>query len=208
MKRLLFAFCIGSLALASANAQEFSKFTFDLGGGFSGPVGSTGDYLNWGWNVGAGAGVNFSSHLGAMVNLGYDSMGINNTTVTSLGLPGGQVHVFHATVDPVVHLTPRGHFDFYLTGGGGVFHRYQEFSGTSGVTTTAYIPALGIVPGPTGATPITATYSVNRPGFDVGGGFAMGAFGKGKFFAEARWEHMFATGGHVDFLPLTFGFRW
>jgi hypothetical protein len=42
----------------------------------------------------------------------------------------------------------------------------------------------------------------------VGGGVAFGAFGHGKFFAEAKWDHVFMTNSHIDYLPVSFGFRW
>jgi hypothetical protein len=206
MKSFASVFCIGILALVSAKAQEFSKFSFDIDGGYTTPVGGAGHYLDEGWNVGAGLGVNFSSHLGAKLNLGYDSMGINSTTLGNIGIPGGGVHVFHATVDPVVRLLPPGRINFYLTAGGGLFHMYQNFSAPPGTATDAIIPFLGFYPSAFGAN--VASYSVNKPGFDVGGGVEIGAIGHGKFFTEAKWEHMFLNGAHLDYLPVSFGFRW
>ncbi len=72
-----------------------------------------------------GAGYNFSPWFGAKVDVGYDSMGINSGTPGAIGVPGGSVNVFTATIDPIVHLTPRRHVDVYVTGGGGLFHREQ-----------------------------------------------------------------------------------
>ena len=101
MQRTALIFCLTFAAFASANAQEFSKFTFDFFGGYTVPVGSTANFAGSGWNAGGGAGVNFTPRFGAMVNLSYDSMGLNNSTVSALGIPGGQINVFHATLDPV-----------------------------------------------------------------------------------------------------------
>jgi hypothetical protein len=97
------------------SGQEFSRFSFDVGGGFTQPVGNTGRHLDEGWNVRGGAGINFSQYLGAMVQLDYNRFGINGTTLNAAGFPGGDVSVFSATLDPIVHLTPRGHFDVYLS---------------------------------------------------------------------------------------------
>ena len=58
------------------------------------------------------------------------------------------------------------------------------------------------------ATEILSSYSVNKPGFDVGGGLAVGALGHSKLFMEAKWQHTFLTNPHVDYLPVSFGFRW
>ncbi len=208
MKRIALVSCIGVLAFASANAQEVPRFTADLGAGFTTPAGNAGHYLDNGWNIGLGVGYNFSSFLGAKLNVGYDAMGINSTTLSDVGVPGGGVHIFHATIDPVIHLTGIHKFDLYVTGGGGVFHRYQDFTTPTVVTTTAFIPFLGFYPVAVGANQILASYTVTKPGFDTGAGVAFGAFGHGKFFAEAKWEHMFLNGGHTDFIPVTFGFRW
>jgi Outer membrane protein beta-barrel domain len=189
MKSFAFASCIGILALASANAQEFSKFTFDIGGGYVAPVGSTSNNRDPGWSVRGGAGVNISPHLGIMLDLGYDSLGISSTSLVPVGATGGDVNVFHATVDPVVRFRGKGRLNFYLTGGGGLFHRYKEVD-------------FGSAP--------QLTNTLNKPGFDVGGGLEYGAFARGKFFTEARWEHMFFsnTTTHMDFIPVSFGFRW
>lgn len=208
MKRLTVVFSAGLLAFATANAQELSKFTVDFGAGYTSPLGSSGQYLDGGWNIRGGVGYNFSPYLGAMTNFGFDSMGINSTTLSNVGAPGGDVHIFHATIDPIVHLTPKHHVDVYVTAGGGFFRRYQEFTAPTVVTSTAYIPFFGFYPVAFGANQILSSYSVNKPGYDVGAGLAFGAFGHGKFFAEARWDHMFLNNGHTDFLPVTFGFRW
>lgn len=97
---------LGLFTFASLHAQEFQRFSFDVGGGFDTPVGNTGRELNTGWNVRGGAGVNINPYFGVMLNAGYDSFGINAATLNAVGVPGGDLHVFHATIDPVVHLNP------------------------------------------------------------------------------------------------------
>jgi len=191
-----------------ASAQETPKFTADLGAGFTTPVGTAGRNLDLGWGVHGGVGYNFSSRIGAKLNLGFDDMGINSTTLNTIGTPGGDIHIFQATIDPVVHLAPKGRFDFYVTGGGGVFHRYQEFTQPTVVTGTMFNPFFGFYPVAFGANQVLSSYTVTKPGFDVGAGVAVGAIGHAKFFAEAKWDHMFLNGGHTDFIPVTFGFRW
>src|SRR5262249_25709194 len=114
---------IGLAAPSFAAGQEFHRYTYDFGGGFTQPVGNTGRHLDEGWNIGGGVGVNFNSYLGAMVQLGYNSFGINSASLNAAGFPGGDVHIFSATVDPIVHLNPHGHVDFYIVGGGGLYLR-------------------------------------------------------------------------------------
>lgn len=98
MKSFALAFSISVFFLGSAVAQELQRFSFDIGGGFIQPVGNTGRQLNEGWNVGGGFGVNLNPYVGAMVDLGYNSFGINAATLSNIGVPGGGVHIFSATL--------------------------------------------------------------------------------------------------------------
>jgi hypothetical protein len=209
MKSILIASSIGLLAAGFLGAQEFPRFTFDFGAGFTTPVGSTGSQLNTGWNIRGGAGMNFTSNLGANINLGFNDLGISNGTLASLGVPGGSVHVFSATLDPIVHLTPHSHFDFYVTGGGGLFHWYQQFTAPTAALVGFYNPFFGFYNAAVPATQILSSYSVNRPGADIGAGLAFGSVrGHGKFFAEARYNHIYLAHSRADYIPVTFGFRW
>jgi hypothetical protein len=192
MRRFAFASCIGILSFASANAQstqEFSRYTFDIGGGYTMPVGSTSNNRDPGWNVRGGAGYNFSPNFGAMLNVGYDSLGISSTSLINAGATNGDINVFHATIDPVARLRLNGRLNLYLTGGGGVFHRTRDVD----------FPSFP-----------SSTYTVTRPGFDVGGGVEYGIFGHARVFTEAKWDHIFGAYGtkYMDIIPVSFGFRW
>ncbi len=209
MKRKFFlAPCFGLLALASLNAQETPRYSFDLGGGFTTPVGNTGRHLDKGWDVRGGAGVNFSPHFGAMLNLGFDSFGVNSTTLSGVGAPGGDLHVFSARIDPIVHLNPKGHVDVYLTGGGGLYRRTQEFTQPTVGRATGFDPFFGFYPYSFSATQVLASNTVTKPGVDGGAGIAFGSKWHGKFFAEARYNRIFMRNTHTDYIPVTFGFRW
>src|SRR5436853_5377041 len=106
--------CFSVVAVGALSAQEFQRFTFNIGGGFTNPVGNTGRHLDEGWNVQAGAGVNFSQWVGLTVQAGFNSFGINSATLNNVGFPGGDVRVFSATLDPIIHLTPKSHVDLYV----------------------------------------------------------------------------------------------
>ena len=84
----------------------------------------------------------------------------------------------------------------------------RQFSSGESAPTTAYIPSLGFNAPVNGPQTIPFNYSENKPGFDIGGGATIGAIGHGKVFAEARWEHVFQGTGHLDLIPVTFGYRW
>jgi hypothetical protein len=156
-----------------------------------------------------GGGYNFSRYVGAMIDLGYNRFGINGVTLSNAGFPGGNVSVFSATLDPIVHLNPGHHVDAYLIGGGGLYHLNQEFTQPSAASFTAFDPFFGfynvIVP----TTQVLSSYSVNKPGVNGGAGFAIGTKWHGKLFAEARYARIFmGNDRHVDYIPVSFGFRW
>jgi len=208
MKTIFTTSCFILILAGTVSAQENSHFTFDIGGGFTTPVGNTGRYLDNGWNIGAGAGWNFTPYVGALIQTNYNSLGINSSTLSNLGAPGGGVHVFSATLDPVIHLHPRGHFDPYIVGGGGLYHEYQNLTAPT-VVGGGYgygFGGFGYYPGEV----ILSSYSVNKPGANIGAGISLGTKWHAKFYAEARWNHVFGTynGTRMDFVPATFGVRW
>lgn len=209
MKSLILPFSLSLIFVASLSAQEVSRFSFDVGGGFTQPMGDTGRHLDNGWNIQGGIGFNFSPYVGAMIDVGYNSFGINAATLSAIGVPGGDMHVLSATLDPIIHLNPHGHFDIYLTGGGGVYHRTQEFTQPGVATFTGFDPFFGFYPVAVPTNQVLASYTVNKPGVDGGLGIALGTKWHGKIFAEARYNRIFMTNGyHTDYVPVTFGFRW
>jgi opacity protein-like surface antigen len=209
MKTASLSFVLTLVSGSLLIGQETPKFTFDLGAGFTETVGSTRTQLDkTGFNLGGGAGFNVGHGLGVKLDLGYNYFGINGATLNSLGVPGGDVSVFTALVNPVYHVTAVKKFDFYVTGGGGLFRQNQQFTAPVFTTVAAYNPFFGYFPVQGVATQLLSQYSVNKPGYDVGGGVEWLTKWHGKVFAEARYEHMFNTDSHTDIIPVTFGFRW
>lgn len=206
MKRFALVF---SFVAASLCAQEVHRFTFSAGGGFTEPVGATGRRLNTGWNIQGTAGINFNRWVGAVVQADYNRMNLNGTTLDRIGVPGGDVGIFSATVNPVVHLAPIGRASIYLIGGGGVYHRNQEFTQPGIGSATAFDPFFGFYPVEFATTQVIASSSMLKPGVNGGAGVEFGSRWRGKFFAEARYHRIFmGNQRHTDYIPVTFGFRW
>ena len=200
---------LGVLGAIPAFAQETPRFAFNIGGGFTQPLGSTSSRLDNGWNVTGGAGVNFNQHLGLVADVGYNQMGVNSNTLTRLSFPGGNVHVFSATLNPIVHLPPVGHADVYLIGGGGLYRRTQEFTQPGVAGFVGFNPFFGFYQGVVPTTQVLASYTTNKPGVNAGIGFSVGTKWHGKLYAEARWNRIFAGNErYIDYVPVTFGFRF
>ena len=200
----------GALLLcAAAQAQEGSKFTFNAGVGFTQPVGGSGTRLDTGASINLGAGYKFTPRFGALVQFDDNWMGVNSGTLSSTGFPGGQVHIWDFTLDPMVHVMPHGPVDAYIIGGGGIYHRTQEFTTPSTGTFTAFDPYFGFYQAGVTGNQVLNSYSVYKPGVNIGAGVALGSRWHAKFYAEARYHKVFLGNNlHADYVPVTFGARW
>jgi len=199
---------LGIAVGAIAFAQETPRFAFNAGAGFTTPVGGTGTRLNTGYNFDLGAGVNFNPWVGALFQFNYNGMDINSATLNAIGFPNGDVRLWSFTLNPIVHLNPHGKVDFYLIGGGGLYHREQEFTQPAVATALGFDPFFGFFRFPVLTNQVLASYSVNKPGVNGGIGFSLGGYKRAKFYAEARYHRMFIGDRHTDILPVTFGIRY
>jgi opacity protein-like surface antigen len=211
MKRGIFivAAIVTYSGAAWAQDESWSKFTINVGVGVANPVRDTGSRLDTGYGFTAGAGMNFTSHLGLLGEFTYNSFGVNQATLQALEFPNGEMRLWAFTANPVVRLNRSGKVDFYLIGGGGVYHRVTEFSQPTVATYNVYDPFFGIVyPVGVPANEVLSSYSTTAGGLNIGGGitFKMGR-GNAKAFVESRYHHMFSNPA-TTILPVTFGIRW
>ena len=195
------------VGVASLGAQEAPKVAFSAGAGFTTPVTAAANNLDTGWNVRAGVGIYFSREFGVNLDLGYDSMGVTTSVLNNLGYHGGNEDIFSATLNPIIHLNAHGPVGVYITGGGGFYHDYQNFTQPAIIHGVGFNPFFGVYPYVGTANVVVSSYSVNKPGIDAGLGLEFGHKWGGKFFAEARWNRIFIGDYKVDFVPVTFGFR-
>lgn len=87
-KCLAFTFCAGVIGATCLSGQETQRFTFDLAGGFTEPVGGAGNHLDL-------DGI-FRAER-ATARLQFD--GHQFRDVEQSRISGGDVHVFSATLD-------------------------------------------------------------------------------------------------------------
>ena len=205
MKKLAFFLTISCLAALPALAQ--SRFTGFVGGGFTEPINPLGRHLNRGWNGAAGAGIS-NDNLGLMVDFTFADMPITRTTLDNVGVPDGSTRFWAITLDPVLHVTQRGPVDFYVTGGGGLYHRTVEFTQPVISTVTAFDPWFGFYPANIASNQVIDSFGVYKGGINGGAGVSFRIGGGAKIFAEARYHHMFTSALDSNFIPVTFGIRW
>ena len=201
--------CVASFSLAHAQTEP-PRFTFDIGGGFTKPVGHLENRIDTGWNIQAGAGLNIVPWLGVMGQFMYTESGLTGSFLRSINVPDGNFRMWGFSADPIVRFNPRGKMDFYLIGGPGVYRRTVEFTQPTTATVTAFDPFFGyffpvVVP----ANQVIGSSGTTRFGMNGGGGvsFRLGS-GHTKLFAEARFIKMYTKGTSTSVLPVTFGVRW
>jgi len=208
MKKIASFLSLCCLASLPAYAQ-FSHFTGFIGGGFTPPINPIGSRLDTGWNISAGAGVNASHHLGLMLDFMFNDMAINRTFLAQANAPDGTVRIWGFTLDPVFHVTQEGPVDFYVTGGGGIYHRTVEYTQPALTTGLFFDPWFGFYPAAFTTNQIIGSFGQYKGGLNAGLGFSVKlGSSKVKVFAEARYHHIFTRNVGTDIIPVTFGLRW
>jgi hypothetical protein len=206
MKKFASYLTLCCLAAVPALAQVHPSFY--VGGGPSVPTNPLARRVDTGWNVSAGGGIT-GNRLGLMLDFTFNDFAINQNALTQVQAPDGRTRIWAFTLDPVVHLSQEGPVDFYITGGGGIYHRTVEFTSPGVASTTFFDPWFGFYPGLVPVNNILASYSTYRGGVDGGVGlaFRLGS-SHAKIFAEARYHHMFLRQIDNAFIPVTIGVRW
>lgn len=215
LKTIITASCCALFFAGGLGAQPqwLNQFAFNVGGGIQEPYLTTKSNLSLGWNAQGGFGYNFTRHLAIMAEIEYDQFRITDKALATLGTPqpypGGHLRNESITIDPVWHFHPKGNWDFYAIGGGGAFDRTQSLTRPTVATATGTNPFFGFnSPGyPSSVMPLT--YSIHKPGLDVGFGVSMTVIYNIKLYAEAKYIHTFEGSlGHMDYMPVSIGVRF
>ncbi len=199
MKKTLLFLVVASLP-AAAQWRHFGaerpRLSGSIGLGFSQPLNPLAESLDTGWNISGGLGVTHG-YFGIMVDGMFTSFGINRDVLDFYGASSGRQRYFAATVDPIIHVNPKGPVDFYITGGGGLY-----------AITTRYGFGGGGLFAPGGE--FVDSQTVYKSGVNGGCGFSFGTGRRGsvRFFTEARFHHVFTRGYETNFVPVTVGIRF
>lgn len=204
---------MGALGLCALVGPSFgqSLISFSVGGGPTVPAKHVGSRLNNGFNLTAGVGVHPVRNFGVMAEFGFSRLGINQTQLNNIGVPDGSARIYSVTLNPMIHLVPKGPFDAYIIGGGGYYRRTIEFTQPSSAIATAFDPWYGILfPVEVPTTTVLGSFTQNKAGLNVGAGIAirLGADSRSTVFAESRYHYIYTTPVRTSIIPVTFGFRW
>jgi Outer membrane protein beta-barrel domain len=198
------------LSFAQSQTPEPPRFTFDVGGGFTQPLGHLDSRIDTGWNIQAGAGINIVPWLGVMGQFMYTESSLSGSFLQSVGEPDGNFRMWGFSLDPIVRFNPRGKVDFYLIGGPGVYRRTVEFTQPTIATVTAFDPFFGyFFPVNVPANQVIGSFGTTKFGMNGGGGFTVRLGNSNlKLFGEARYIKMYTQGTSTSVLPVTFGLRY
>lgn len=127
------------------NSDGSNKYAFEVGGGFTLPVGGTHNYYTTSWAFQAGGGRNFNKNFGVMLDFNWSNSGMQTNTLNkqlalynSLGATdqngsplsqlGGYGHVWSFAIDPIYNVVQGETSGIYVTGGVGFYHKYTAFT--------------------------------------------------------------------------------
>ncbi|HEY0758664.1 MAG TPA: hypothetical protein VGD59_05340 [Acidisarcina sp.] len=184
-----------------------SHLAFEGGGGFTSPIGNSQRTLDYGWNATGGVGYKFSDDLALMGEYQFIRSGIPGPVLDAVGVPGGNVHTWSLTLDPVLTYKKGGLWGGYLVGGGGFYRQLTSFTEPA-LAYGEYCDYFSCYPYEYTVNQVVSHYSSNQGGVNIGTGLTFGSSHGGKFFAEARYTWLDTPGHSTGLIPVTFGFRW
>jgi opacity protein-like surface antigen len=210
MKRTILPIALAILFSKNLVAQDrLEHFTFDVGGGFSLPVGQLQNRADTGFAFVASGGPRFSPRLSVDLDFALHYFNVKNplpSAATGVNLASGAVvRTWSLTVNPAYQFIRRERSSYYATAGYGLYNRHLENPVPQASTENACDPFWSICVNNSGSS-VTGNINPYKAGYNVGGGVNLG--GRTKFFIEVRYHHMFTSRSPTEYIPITFGVRW
>ena len=200
----------------AGDQSRWSHVAFEAGGGFTAPTSIGGNFVTWGYNLTFGAGWNFTSKFGALLEYQFNRNKIPGATLAAVGAPGGNVNTWSITVDPIFYYANVRNWGGYVTGGGGFYRKVTNYTSPQPVQYCDYFYGYC---GYEYQNTTIGHFSSNQGGLNIGTGIVWRAFGpdsRVKLYAEARYvwvdspqasAHQQGTGTEA-LIPVTFGVRF
>jgi hypothetical protein len=205
-----------------AHHGMLSRLAFEAGGGASGPVGYSSNYITWGGNFTVGGGFHFNKRFSMLAEYQFIDDKLPGALIAETGANGGNAHIWSLTLDPVIDLFPKSSNSVYITGGGGFYRKVTNFTDPEEAEYCEYYYC-----GITTQNAVVGHFSSNQGGWNVGGGFSHrvgGVYNDStmKLFAEARYLDVLSPASAIapnglgtatvsagtKLVPITLGLRW
>ena len=211
-RALAAALALGAvLSAPPVGAQDAQGLHLGVAGGSSSPTGALGDRARTGYNLFGNLG--WQPHrrgpFALRAEAGYSHFGLTDGYLSRFKRPNeGDVSMLSGTLNAVWHAPRWGALRPYLIGGAGAYRRHTQLDESVVVDVAAYDPFLGEVtvtdvPGEA----VVRSQRTTRFGLNGGGGVAVRAAGA-QVYLEARYNDVFTTHRHTNFVPVVLGVRW
>jgi hypothetical protein len=214
LKRAVRVAIFMTLASILVTAQDYHKATFNVGGGFTVPLGQTGDLANTSGVFVLGGGINFNPHFAFTGEFMWNNLPPSDAVLAAVLAPDASARLYGYTGNFIYRIGATKRLGAYLIGGGGWYHRSWELTAPVLVPGTVCGPAFGwygvtCVNGLVPADAVLRDGSDNGGGWNVGGGLTFGKEGPGpKIYTEVRYHRALFSNIDTEVLPVTFGIRW
>jgi opacity protein-like surface antigen len=209
----LLVFC--GLGIATAAAQNFNRFTVNVGGGFGAGLGDAGKFTHTSFHGVAGAGVNFSRMFGIKAEYMYYNLALKDSVIQQqFLLPGAHGNLQSATLNGVFNFPWQGRWGFYgIAGAGGYQRTVEERSRvlqTGAVCQPIWILWWGItcVNNQVATEQTLSSHTVGAAGYNFGGGVTYRFSHRAKLYVEGRYHRANTSRSPTKVFPVTVGLRW
>jgi hypothetical protein len=200
-----------------AIAQDYSKLTFNIGGGPTVPLNPSANYAGVGGNFTAGAGLNFNRKNSLGLEFLWTGLP-RNVDLTPALSPIAHVNLYSIAANYRHHIDSLGgsRFGAYITGGGGWYYRVSSVDSTV-LPVPAGTPCIpiynwwGFSCDPSGLLILGSIASRNNSAGGVNAGIGLTArFGDAglKVYVESRYHYAWNNRVPTTFIPVTFGIRF
>lgn len=207
LTKIIIALSVSALSLPAQSIFNH-PVQFNVGGGFTNGLYSTGKRTDTGYNLTGGVNFNIKA-FGVRTEYQFNNMGINPNTSHSLGYPGGEIRVHSVTLNPMVDLIAIGPVRPYVIGGGGWYQVQKRFQAPVGPTFQGWDPYFNInYPNPVPASWAPITSIVNKGGINGGAGIKFQMWGRTKGYAEWRFHYVYTSGNATTYSPVTLGIQF
>ena len=205
-------------------APPDKKITWNVGGGADFPLSDAGNKLNTGGNFGLGITYNITDFLGIQFEPMYNYMSAKDNAITNVTGLGANLQVWQFDFNLVLRTKPHKKVGAYIIFGGGFYKVKGEITAATLTGGTVCDPYWGICyPVAVPVEQVLGSRSATKGGLDVGGGITIRVGEHSRFYIETVYQYVrfgslgasatpytssSATSVNLQYLPLTFGFRF